>query len=825
MSDTINRNKTFYNYKGNTGTIDNSTNIQNIKQFDKHIENLSNTINNNVTYIDIFSNKLEEVSTKSKLAALGIESFASAAGESLVTVVASLAINIISDALYNMTHAAEIAQQKMEDTAQTYGDACERITSLNEQLASTSSRMHEIIAQGTISIASQKDLEILKQQTAEIERQSKIESQLALIQGKQLANDTENAFNKTFKYDPLNVNEASINEYKDNYPAPFLDASAEEDLSAAIALLQIWEDEKEKATSTEDIAAAQEMIDSTNASIWDKLGDFQKFKSNLLSVPAEVLTDSQATLLTNLDATISKTMEYVDPTYNMDKKLNGIFAQSDFSYLRDNLIDAAIQGGSGLDDLIANTEGLESALSSAGLTTEELKYYITELADSSNKSLTVLRESLNDTFKAASNSADATKQKDFETWLNTLDDSQIKLLYEATLDTDTAQLSLADWMNMLRKAEAESITFDSVAASLNELITATDALNAAMVSSVSGKGLNTQQLENIIQMYESLDGYDPSKLLEKTANGIHLNTDELKKLQKQYEDIHKQDFADKIAVKQRELNELYNQGANDAVIQSHLAEIENLQLLQNQYEGLTSAYNKWLMARSAGEEGNTYDTVANTMLSRGKELLEANLIGTNEFAAITQFMTNEDLSGANPQYLKDVFAQQAASMERYYTSDSSGVYNFLNDTEQKGLGKWNVTTDNAGNELSRSFEFVGDAGKKLAEEFGYSTEFFDFILQKAHDYGIDSNYEHEDPVVSTGTSTKSPSSSQPEAQEDSYSLENIQKKIISTQRPLNNSTTAKTAVTWTTPKSKCSTSKKEVLLSISTPYQKKYGRS
>ncbi len=719
-----------------------------------YLYNITNQIEKTTTAIESMNNQ-------SFLATVGMESLSTVIGGTLIPALANLAITAASDFIYNITHSAEIAQQKMEETARVVLELQGNINSLNENLNTTIERINSLMAQNTLSIVDQQELQLLQQQNSELEHQIEIKRQLSSLQEKELAQSTVEAFKENYGKTNLNFSENAIKDYKDKFGTKDLsflyDLSSINDINAMIAALDIL---KEKQNSLdENDGEGISALDTLTEDFWAELDKLEVYRSQLSSISSDLLTIEQTKIITTLDSVISQSMEYLDPTYNIDKKINGIFAQKNFAYLKENLIAAAKQGDGSLESMINNTAGLKDALASVNLTTDDLKGHIVGLADASNQSLSVLKGSLSEAFQPTSDSGKGgapDQLAEFNDWLSTLDDSQLKLLYEISVDTDTAKLTLSDWQAMLEKAEAQAISFESVSNVLNGATADMDNLNAAMASSFSGKGVSSQQIKSIMEMFKDMDGFDPSRLFEKTASGLHLNTDELKNLQKQYEALTKQQFMEDLAKKQQELNRLTSQGIHNDYTDKLSEEISQIKLLQSQYEGLTSAYNKWLTAQSTGEKGDTYDSVAGTMLQRGKELYEQGLIGTNEFAAITQFMSSEDLTNKTPQEIAQVYKDKNEKMQEYYTQDRTGVDNFLNDVVENNLGQWKIETNDSGQEIARSFEFVSDAGKELADTFKLSAEFFDYIAQKASDYGIENNYDSENYNRNTSRSYNSP---------------------------------------------------------------------
>lgn len=268
----------------------------------------------------------------------------------------------------------------------------------------------------------------------------------------------------------------------------------------------------------------------------------------------------------------------------------------------------------------------------------------------------------------------------------------------------------------------------------------------AMKESVSGTGLSTKGIKNVEAMFSDLEGYDPTVLFERTENGIHLNTTALRALQAQYESTTKLGIQEELQeLKQRyndtktELEGLtegtdeYNQKA--AELAGIEGQIQDVQTLAAQYEGLTSAYNKWIMAQSAGEEGDMYDNVTGS-LEDIKKLYDDGLVGTNAFRSAVQLMTNEDLSTANIDQIVAAYEQGYPKMERYFTDSQDGCQNFLNDIQSLN-SEWAHMNEDGSWEIN----FGTGNDQEIADALGINVESVQMALRKLSDYGFDINLD------------------------------------------------------------------------------------
>ena len=319
----------------------------------------------------------------------------------------------------------------------------------------------------------------------------------------------------------------------------------------------------------------------------------------------------------------------------------------------------------------------------------------------------------------------------------------------STIEEFTAALALA-------KQEAGSFSLNSFIGEVGNAMALVDQINAALANSFTGKGLSaefevdkdtgfitlTGDIANLQNAYQDLEGYDPSLLFEKTANGVHVNREALRALQAQEEALNKQKWMqDKIDL-QNKLNEAIKiqQGLEEGTpewynsqdsIDDLQSQIETVELLSAAYDGATSAYQKWLAAQSSGEEGDMYRNVSGTMKERGAELYEEGRYNTEEFRAIANYFSYEDLSTAPMEKVVEAYEQASNARDRYFTGNKQGIDNFMADmmTISKNEGKdWIKEAENG------IIEFNTGADEAIAERFNLSKEAVQTLFRAASEY-------------------------------------------------------------------------------------------
>ena len=363
----------------------------------------------------------------------------------------------------------------------------------------------------------------------------------------------------------------------------------------------------------------------------------------------------------------------------------------------------------------------------------------------------------------ATEKADQLKKKFSENKeeINKLSGEDRDLAYKIAFEDDGFDGTYDDLVGKIKTLKEESsnpITFNvqTFLSDAQQALAQIDTLNAAIADSFSGKGLNvsfetdddgavtlTGDIQNIISAYKDLEGYDPAVLFEKTANGVHVNQQALRELQSQLESQTKADWLEdeqnltsRLADATKKLNEAKASGSETDItsaqetVDSLQSQLETVQLLSSAYEGATSAYQKWLNAQSAGEEGDMYRNVSETMRERGQSLYEEGRYNTNEFRAIANYYSDEDLSTAPVEKLVEAYQNAQPYVEKFFTGNKEGLDNFLTSlkevSDSEGL---NWIEDLGNGKLKFNFD-----DEEVAKKFHLSTEAIQALVRGMQEY-------------------------------------------------------------------------------------------
>ena len=424
-------------------------------------------------------------------------------------------------------------------------------------------------------------------------------------------------------------------------------------------------------------------------------------------------------LRTNVNGTSGSVGDYVDTIESANEAISKISDENAQEFLRVQLGIELDENGNIDDEIIHMKDKVVNAMKKSGIDKE--------VADEFTNSLSTAE-------------------------LNAIVEGQIEIDWD-NFNAEEVRKQIADHVKM-----NEAISFEvDIEAQVENL----DNINSAISKSVSGKGLDTEAYENIERIFANVKGYDPSKLFERTANGIRLNTDELRSLNGEMERENVAGLENKMSALgdqynkvRSELSDLaygtdeYNQKLGE--LNGIEDQIQSTEALMAQYEGLTSAYNEWQMAESAGNQRDMYESVINGFKTVEDELSRGWVDeGTIQFI---EMLSGKDLTSGNVDEVRSAWEGLGKTIEHttysakdFFTvnengqSTSDGVYNFLDAVsqleEEAFGGKDVVQRDGNGNIIGFDFQLVG-GDEAIAEALGVSEELVDIMVRASDDAGF-----------------------------------------------------------------------------------------
>ena len=315
--------------------------------------------------------------------------------------------------------------------------------------------------------------------------------------------------------------------------------------------------------------------------------------------------------------------------------------------------------------------------------------------------------------------------------LQTVADFLMQMAYGADSAAGSVDLAKSEFDDFLKSASASIDTLDKV--------------NAALVNSFKSGGLSarideetgalTGDVQTILSAYKKeLGDGDIDQIFERTANGIIVNRDALRALQAQQENTTKAEFIERI----KEAEAHLASATTDEEKQAWQTRLNNVKLLASAYDGATSAYQKWVDAQKMGEAGDQYDTIASTALKRGKELYDKGLVGTNEFRAIAQLYSDQDLALASVEEITEAYEKGVGTVKKYFTEGQEGAVAFADKLVELGAATKEGDFYNFEDGINTS---------EIAEKLGISVDLVEAAFKKLGDYGFDIHFMSDDQLA------------------------------------------------------------------------------
>lgn len=342
-------------------------------------------------------------------------------------------------------------------------------------------------------------------------------------------------------------------------------------------------------------------------------------------------------------------------------------------------------------------------------------------------------------------------------------DALVDAAVECGLISDTSSgevQKLADTLSDLgivasTTGEEVSNSATETASAVDTMTTALDAakekqtnLLSVLSDSRSATGLTTEDINNVTTAFKDLDNFDPASIFEETATGVHLNTEALKEYNEELELQTKNNFAEAIADKQKEINEAQANNKSQDVIDGLQSELQTLKLLSNQYDGMTSAYNKFVNASSSGNERDSFENVAKSYDSIGKLIQEGWVTDDSVTSYLDLLLGTDRIQDSIDAYaqLDKTIEGTSHSLKDYMTFDedgnftSKGAWDFMDDVASK-LGDDFVKI---GEDGTYAFDLTGDKIQQVADAFGTTTDFVELLGKALADSDVQVKFDSSD---------------------------------------------------------------------------------
>lgn len=593
-------------------------------------------------------------------------------GGAAVTAVATLgkfaavmaAIYALYKAAYNFVNAGEIANSKMEDAISSYENAKSQIEATNNELKTTQERMNALQAKGGLTLVEKEELNKLKEANKYLNIEQDLNEKDAIAKAKETASKIQEAVTKNYYNIP--TDDGMVAKYKgllDNYGwkkagNKYWDKS---NLTGQLAYIQhLKELQDEVEYDTEDWSDYQEKIDSTTESLWAAATAMEKNRESLIDLPREALSNDDLALINSLSSAIETIYKQLDPAKWGQMKLDDFFSLDSIQDEKRNLLDLAkdkkyegISKGDFSDYFKTVASDLQEALG---------ENYLDIIADAINSEAGVVNvDNIKKNLKKDyAQSKFIGNERGFSSWVDNLSNEDTEIVYKLSLNADSANWSLDQWIQKLQEYKQSSEQFlndlESNVSKTQSVIEKVGKANTLLGKSNNGNSveLDADQLKEYADALEYVNGafqlnYEKVKQLnqEKVDEQINANVEAMKKAQEQLLINNQQ-----ISNMQSELS-----GLNAAQSQRKQDLEDSISKLQDENSGIettikeyqylcvalgeaSSAYQRWLDMQNGPSAGD-FSSQTTTAFKQIQQVVKSkNGWGTSDFLYIRLYNTN-----------------------------------------------------------------------------------------------------------------------------------------------------------------------------------------
>jgi DNA repair exonuclease SbcCD ATPase subunit len=625
---------------------------------------------------------------------------------------------------YNKQFTYEGKLEKASESAQKFKESTEELKSIDAEIESVRAKIEEINSIGGISINKEGELANLQSTLESLEIEKALLEEINELNRQQALSDASNFLGTESSYETGKIvtktlgsgQEYGVRETKEGTP---LDKA----LDYQERINKATEERTQLLNDINKSKNGEKKLDEATIKNYQQRADALKNELSFLTgeqkKTLEDIRTNYASLFDENGKVYDGYQKYVDDVNNFYKQIKDAGAKTTKSQLT-----------SFVDDISKSFKNSKISGLSAEQFSKIFGFKNAKDAFGGNKLF-----DLSDSFDGSDEVTSAVEsivQKAKELGIiSDTSSSSVRSLAESLVEAGVIGQESAEGLSEFAEAAEEST--DAMEA-LNKY---NDAYTSAMSASTSATGLNTQQIKDLTDAYSHLDGFNPSILFEKTANGIHLNEEYLKKLNAQIEN-------EKMTELWQNLEKLEEQRAQmDAKHEDTSkidAEIESARQLIAQYEGLTSAYNKWQSAKSATKERDMYQNVGSAY-EQMKETLDQGWYGDEELNAYLDMMLSASQRTGDAyedfQKLDRKIEGTSHSLMDYWQYDddknlvTDGMFDFLDDIN-KVFGDTYARVDENG---KYTWDLTNGKLDEVAEHFGTTTEMIQLFERALIDAG------------------------------------------------------------------------------------------
>lgn len=340
---------------------------------DSIIKCASNMKNGEFT-IKAYTKSIQGLSFAAKAGKVALQLLASA-GSMIAGILIGEVISGVIKLIDNQIHAAEKAQEAMEDSMAAYEKSKEELKNVNKELKSNEKRIDELLAKDYLTYTEESELQRLKDVNEQLLIQRALLDEITENGLTQTIEKAVDGYNEKYKNGP--VTNEDIDRYKRSVDGgmPLNELLVDENnIAKQIAAYEKLIEYRDKAFSSGDNKLAEKysrQITDVNEHILTSLQEDQSKIKNLSLKPFDDLTSEAQEAFKGLSSSFEVAYKRFDPSTWNKIQLDDLFKTKEFDETKDNLSELSKAGKLTVESLSEEFPELAQAISNLDLVTSD----------------------------------------------------------------------------------------------------------------------------------------------------------------------------------------------------------------------------------------------------------------------------------------------------------------------------------------------------------------------------------------------------------------------------------------------------------------------
>lgn len=358
----------------NTTQLSASAVAEQMGKVDDSIIRCASSMKNGEFTLKAYTQSVQGLTFAAKAGKVALQLLASA-GSMIAGILIGEAISGVIKLIDNQIHAAEKAQEAMEDSMAAYEKSKEELKNVNKELESNEKLIDELLAKDYLTYTEESELQRLKDVNEQLLIQRALLEETTENGLTQTIEKTVDAYNKKYKNGP--VTNEDIDRYKRSVDGgmPLNELLVDENnIAKQIAAYEKLIEYRDKAFSSGDNKLAEKysrQITDVNEHILTSLQEDQSKIKNLSLKPFDDLTSEAQEAFKGLSSSFEVAYKRFDPSTWNQIQLDDLFKTKEFDETKDNLSELSKAGKLTVESLSEEFPELAQAISNLDLVTSD----------------------------------------------------------------------------------------------------------------------------------------------------------------------------------------------------------------------------------------------------------------------------------------------------------------------------------------------------------------------------------------------------------------------------------------------------------------------